>query len=196
MRPEEMLDILKRAGRLKTMTRHCYTEPDRKESVADHSWRVALMAMLLTGEGDLRGVDMDRVILMCLIHDLGEAFTGDVPTFMKSDGDEKKEEQLYLEWVETFPQAQREEWLGLLKEMIELETPEARTYKALDKLEALIAHDESDIDTWLPLEYELQLTYGKDAVSFSTYLAALREAIDRWTLEKIEKEGHGGPDNG
>ena len=65
MRPEEMLDILKRAGRLKIMTRHCYTEPDRKESVADHSWRIALMAMLLTGEGDLRGVDMDRVIRMC-----------------------------------------------------------------------------------------------------------------------------------
>lgn len=196
MRPEEMLDILKRAGRLKTMTRHCYTEPDRKESVADHSWRIALMAMLLTGEGDLRDVDMDKVIRMCLIHDLGEAFTGDVPTFMKSDGDEKKEEQLYLEWVETFPQAQRDEWLGLLKEMSELETPEARTYKALDKLEALIAHDESDIDTWLPLEYELQLTYGRENVSFSTYLTTLREAIDRWTLEKIEKESHGGPDHG
>ena len=49
MKPEEFLKILAQAARLKITTRHCYTEEDRKESVADHSWRIALMAMLLTG---------------------------------------------------------------------------------------------------------------------------------------------------
>ena len=70
MKPTELLSILSRAGRLKTTYRHCYTEDDRRESVADHSWRIALMAMLLSGEEEFRSVDMDRVIRMCLIHDL------------------------------------------------------------------------------------------------------------------------------
>ena len=52
MSPEELLSILSQAARLKTTTRHCYTEGDRKESVADHSWRIALMAMLMTGVED------------------------------------------------------------------------------------------------------------------------------------------------
>lgn len=75
MRPEEFLKILSQAARLKTTMRHCYTEGDRKESVADHSWRIALMAMLLTGVDEFRDLDMDKVIRMCLIHDLGESFT-------------------------------------------------------------------------------------------------------------------------
>ena len=53
MKPEQFLRILSQAGRLKTTTRHCYTESDRKESVADHSWRIALMAMLMTGIEDV-----------------------------------------------------------------------------------------------------------------------------------------------
>ena len=53
MNPEELLRILAQAARLKTTTRHCYTEAERKESVADHSWRIALMAMLMTGIEEL-----------------------------------------------------------------------------------------------------------------------------------------------
>ena len=185
----EFLDILKVASRLKTEKRHCFTEEGRAESVADHSWRIALMAMLLSGVSEFKDTDMDKVIRMCLIHDLGEAFTGDIPAFMKADSDERAEEDVYLRWVEGFPSPQKKEWLGLLKEMCELSTREAKTYKALDKLEALISHDESDISTWLPLEYELQLSYGKDNVAFSPYLKKLRELIDDWTRKKIEEEG-------
>ena len=73
MKPEEFIRILAQAARLKITTRHCYTEEDRKESVADHSWRIALMAMLLSGVDEYRDLDMDKVIRMCLIHDLGES---------------------------------------------------------------------------------------------------------------------------
>ena len=151
MKPEEFLEILGTAGKLKTTMRHCYTEKDRRESVADHSWRIALMAMLLSGEEEFRQTDMDKVIRMCLIHDLGEAFTGDIPVFRKTDQDTGTEDELFHRWVGSFPDTQREEWTALLSEMEEQKTPEARLYKALDKLEALIAHDESDISTWLPL---------------------------------------------
>ena len=185
MEPNELLSILERAALLKKETRHCYTDDDRRESVADHSWRMALMAMLLSGVKEFQDVDMDRVIRMCLIHDLGETFTGDIPVFKKEKADESREEKKYLEWVSAFPSPQKEEWLSLLDEMMKLESREARTYKAIDKLEALIAHDESDISTWLPLEYELQLTYGRDNTAFSPYLSELRKLIDQWTHKKI-----------
>lgn len=188
MTPQDFLRILSRAAKLKTTPRHCYTEKDRRESVADHSWRIALMAMLLSGEREFQDVDMNKVIRMCLIHDLGEAFTGDIPTFEKTDSDVEKEDSLFLHWVHSFPEPQRGEWTALLDEMEHLETREAKLYKALDRLEAVISHNESDIATWLPLEYELQLTYGKDDVQFSEYLKILSAYIDDWTREKIADE--------
>lgn len=134
---------------------------------------------------------MDRVIRMCLIHDLGESFTGDIPTFEKSDADTQTEDELFLNWVQSFPEPQRKEWQTLLAEMERLETKEAKTYKALDKLEALISHNESDISTWLPLEYELQLTYGQENMQFSEYLRGFRQTIDEWTRKKIAEEAPG-----
>ena len=68
--PREILKILDRAARLKINTRHCETAPGRMESVADHSWRMALMAMLLSEIPEFQSLDMNRVIRMCLIHDL------------------------------------------------------------------------------------------------------------------------------
>lgn len=188
MTSQKFLQIIAQAAKLKVTPRHCYTEENRAESVADHSWRIALMAMLLSGEEEFRDVDMDRVIRMCLIHDLGESFTGDIPTFEKTDADTRTEDELFFAWVQSFPKPQREEWQALLAEMERLETREAKTYKALDKLEALISHNESDIATWLPLEYELQLTYGQENVQFSEYLRALRQEIDEWTRKKIAGE--------
>ena len=188
MKPEQFLRILSQAGRLKTTTRHCYTESDRKESVADHSWRIALMAMLMTGIEEYRDLDMNKVIRMCLIHDLGESFTGDIPTFEKSDADVGVEDDLLGNWVHTFPEPQRSEWTQLLSEMEALETREAKLYKALDKLEALISHNESDIRTWLPLEYDLQFKYGQENMQFSEYLKQLRALVDDWSREKIAAE--------
>lgn len=189
MRPEQLLEILSRAAALKTTFRHCDTAENRAESVADHSWRIALMAMLLSGEPEFSHTDMDRVIRMCLIHDLGEAFTGDIPTFEKTDGDARTEDRLFETWVGSFPSPQREEWLSLLDEMGRMESREAKTYKALDKLEAVISHNESDLSTWLPLEYELQFTYGKENVRFSEYLSELSRCIDGQTEKKISEEG-------
>ena len=185
MTPKELLSILEVAGRLKKNTRHCYTDTDRKESVADHCWRISLLAMLLSGEEDFKNVDMDRVIRMCLIHDLGEAFTGDIPTFLKNSRDEKTEEEVYNGWVASFPSPQREEWQSLLSEMKAMESREARIYKALDKLEAVISHNESDISTWLPLEYDLQLTYADEQIRICPELKELKDAVDAWTKEKI-----------
>ncbi len=188
MTPEEYLRIISAAARLKTTMRHCWMAPERRESVADHSWRIALMAMLLSGVEEFRDTDLSKVIRMCLIHDLGEAFTGDIPTFNKTDADTAVEDDMFARWVDGFPEANRAEWKALLMEMEALETPESKLYKALDRMEALISHNESDIRTWLPLEYDLQLTYGQESMRFSPWLTELRACVDDWTRKKIAEE--------
>lgn len=185
MDPKTMLEILAVAEKLKCNTRHCYTSSGRQESVAEHCWRMSLMAMLIGPE--FPEADMNKVIRMCLIHDMGEAFTGDIPTFWKTASDESVEEHVLSAWVQTLPEQTRQEWASLYGEMNALETLEAKIYKGLDKLEAIIQHNESDISTWLPLEYDLQLTYGADNMKFSPYFQALRREIDDWTRRKMEE---------
>lgn len=188
MRPDELLAALHTAEKLKDTTRHCYTSGGRHESVAEHSWRASLMAFLLRDE--FPDADMDKVSRMCLIHDLGECFTGDIPSFLKSGGDEERERSALEAWVASLPAPYSVELKTLYAEMDALETDEARLYKALDKLEAVIQHNESDIATWLPREYELNLTYADENVAFSDYLKRLREEIRRETRDKIAAAEH------
>ncbi len=185
MEAAEFLKIMHTIEHLKDTTRHSWTSGGRRESVAEHSWRLAMMAYFVRDE--FPDADMDRVMVMCLFHDLGEVFTGDIPAFVKQEEQAQKERDLLLSWVDSLPQPYREEVRGLVTEMEALQTKEAKIYKALDKLEALIQHDEADLSTWLPLEYDLNLTYGSEQVQFSEYLKTLKEEIDRETREKIEK---------
>ena len=186
MEVRKLLDALHVAERLKDATRHCYTTNGRHESVAEHSWRAALMALFLRDE--FPEADMDKVVRMCLIHDLGEAFTGDIPTFEKTAGDEETEERLLYAWVDTLPQPYGAELRALYEEMAERRTLEARIYKAIDGLEAVIQHNESPLATWIPHEYELNLTCAEDKVAFSHYLKELRSAVREDTLHKLETE--------
>jgi putative hydrolase of HD superfamily len=183
MTPSELISVLAGAEKLKGNTRHCHTTTGRHESVAEHSWRISLMAMLLKPE--FPEADMDRVVRMCLIHDLGEAFTGDIPSFEKTEADTRREDAAFESWVQTLPDQTRQEFQALLREMNALESQESKIYKALDKLEAVLQHNEADIATWLPLEYELQLTYGTENVQFSPYFQELKQLLNDWTRRKI-----------
>ena len=148
-----------------------------------------LMAFLMKEE--FPDVDMNKVIHMCIIHDLGEAFTGDIPVFNKTVADEEREEQLLQEWVHSLPKEKAEEMLALYREMDERQTTEAKMFKALDNLEAVAQHNLSDISTWLPNEYELNQTYGWDRVVFSEWLTQLREELRQDTVRKIEEAKEG-----
>lgn len=154
--------------------------------MAEHSWMMTLMAFFMKDE--FPEVDMDKVIKMCIIHDLGEAFTGDIPTFEKTTTNEATEEELLYSWVKSLPENYEKEMLNLYDEMAKRETAEAKVYKAIDSLEALIQHNISDLSTWIPKEYELNKTYADDKVAFSEYLKELREEIRRDTLEKLGEQ--------
>lgn len=182
-----LIDALTVAERLKDTMRHCYTKNGRRESVAEHCWLMTLAAFWMKDE--FPEADMDKVLKMCLIHDLGEAFTGDVPAFEKTASNEQEEKRLLYGWVASLPGGIAREMMSLYDEMEKRKTLEAKIYKAVDGLEAVIQHNISDISTWLPLEYELNLTYAEDKVAFSEYLRALREEIRKDTLAKIDAAG-------
>ena len=183
MDARKLLEALNVAERLKDVTRHCYTKNGKHESVAEHSWMMTLMAFFMRDE--FPEVNMEKVIKMCIIHDLGECFTGDVPTFEKTKNIEKLEEELLNRWIDTLPENYAVEMKALYEEMAKKETIEAKIYKAIDSLEALIQHNISDLSTWIPKEYELNKTYADDKVAFSEYLKGLRKEIRKDTLEKI-----------
>lgn len=185
MNTREYLEILHVAERLKDTPRHCTTTKGRTESVAEHSWRMTLMAFLLKHE--FADIDINKVVDMCLIHDLGECFTGDIPSFRKTENDRELEDSLLHQWVQSLPPELSDELSALYQEMDAQETKEAKLYKALDKLEAVIQHNESPISTWEEHEYQLNQTYAFDVVAFSEWLTGLRQDILADTLEKIEK---------
>ena len=190
MEATEFLQFLHRIETLKTNARHCMTAGGVPESVAAHSWRMAVMAMLLRDE--FPALDMEKVTRMCLIHDFGEAVTGDIPSFVKTAGNEKDEQIALAGLIGTLPAPQREELTALFAEMDALETQEARLYKTLDKLEAVIQHNESDISTWIEREYTLNLTYGEENAAQFPFLAAVRAEMKRDTEQKIRDAYAGG----
>ena len=185
MNPEALLRVLHTAERLKDTPRHCYTSGGRRESVAEHSWRMTLMAYLASDE--FPQANWEKIYKMCLIHDLGECFTGDIPVFKKTEADEEREAVLLRNWVASLPEPFSGEMRDLYDEMDALETLEAKIYKAMDSLEAVIQHNESDISTWEPHEYDLNRNYAYDRTDFSEYTKVLRAAIRRETENIIAK---------
>lgn len=185
MKQRELLDFLHRLECLKTNGRHSVTVGGVTETVAAHSWRLAVLALLLLPE--FPEIDGNKLVRMCLIHDFGEAITGDIPSFLKTKEHEATEENAVSNLLSTLPEPQRRELGALFAEMDALETREARLYKALDKMEAVIQHNESDISTWLPLEYELQQTYAIENAKEFPYLKELRAMMLEDTLDKIKQ---------
>ena len=184
MNAEKLLSIVTLAERLKNNTRHSWTSQGRRESVAEHSWRLTLMAFFLRDE--FPQADMNKVMTMCLLHDMGEAFTGDIPSFHKTAEDEAEESRALAARVDALPSPYREELSALYAEMDALETQEAKIYKSLDKLEVIHQHKEAPLGTWLPLERTLNLTYGQENVAFSPYLTQLRAILRRNSEKKLE----------
>ncbi len=186
MKITDYIRIMNTFEALKRNTRHSWLSDGRHESVAEHSWRLTAMAYFIKDE--FPEADIDKIIKMCLFHDIGEAFTGDIPAFLKTAEDEIAEENTIEKFIATLPDEYKKELIPLFDEMNKLETMEAKIYKALDKMETLIQHNEADISTWLPLEYELNLKYGEKEVRFSEYMCELKKAVNEESLRKIEAE--------
>ncbi len=187
MEQRTLLEFMSVTERLKCNMRHSRTSSKRRESVAEHTYRLCVFAWLVKEE--FPECDMDKVMTMCLFHDLGEAVTGDIPAFVKTDNDREVEGNAISQVTAMLPEKEQKELDQLFEELERSETMEAKIVHALDKMEALIQHNEADIETWLPLEYKLQMTYGQKECECSEYLKALRKIIEQDSKDKIEREG-------
>lgn len=185
MNQRTYIDFLNKIEKLKCNTRHSWTSSGRQESVAEHSWRLAVMAMLCADE--YPELDINKVIKMCLIHDFGEAITGDIPAFLKTEQNELDEDDAVIKLLSTLPDDMQGELRALFDEMNAKQTPEAKLFKALDNLEALVSHNEADISTWLPCEYTENLTYGQKNSEWSEWTRELKAEIKRESIEKMNR---------
>lgn len=187
MQPRQFIDFLGVIEKLKCNTRHSWTSSGRRESVAEHTWRLSVMAMLCADE--YPELDINKVIKMCLIHDFGEAITGDIPSFNKTEENEEAELEAIKKILSMLPEDTSKELGALFDEMNAMESGEAKLFKALDNMEAVVSHNEADISSWIPFEYTENLVYGEANAQWSEWTRALRATLKQDSIDKLKREG-------
>ncbi len=184
-----ILAFLRATERLKTVKRSAWTSAGESESVAEHTWRLCLMAMVLYGRSG--EIDLARLIRMCVIHDLGEAIGGDVPAPLQVSAAPKagQEREDLLSLVAPLPEALQREIVGLWDEYEAASSPEARVAKGLDKLETILQHTQGRNPAGF--DYAFNLDYGQRYTAADATLAALRFRLDDATARRARDAAAG-----
>ncbi|MBS5196156.1 MAG: HD domain-containing protein [Clostridiales bacterium] len=177
------MDFIKAAEGLKSVTRTAWTSEGRRESTAEHSWRLALMAAVFLEE--FSQLDKYKVILMALIHDMGEIYTGDISanSVFSSKEKEEAERRDIQEVFRMLPDRHRDFYISLWEEYESGVTPEARFVKAFDKGETILQHIQGKNPEGF--DYKFNLSYGKKYFQGDEKLEEIREFLDEETKEKI-----------
>jgi putative hydrolase of HD superfamily len=181
-----VLAFLRSAERLKTLHRSAWTSAGEPESVAQHTWRLCLMATVLVDR--YPDVDAARLLKICVVHDLGEAIHGDVPAVDQDpdDGKAAREREDLCELLKPLPEDDAAEILELWDEYEAAETAEARLAKALDKLETILQHNQGDNP--YDFDYHFNLEYGTDYTTGDPLVEAIRERLDRETEDRAAEQ--------
>jgi len=188
-----ILDVLKLAEKLKFELRHSWLSNGRQESVAEHTWRMSLMAVLIEPLLDEK-IDLSRLLKMIIIHDLVEAEAGDVsvldqirnPDIKKIK--QQREEKAIFRIREMLATTNGQEIYDLFYEFEEKDTFEAKVANAIDKLEVQLQHNHADISTWEEIEYDLSFVIGKH-VQFDETFILLKDLIEKQAAQKLKDAG-------
>ena len=174
-----LLEFLRSAERLKRTHRSAYTSLGERESVAEHSWRLCLMAM--TFHPSFPEADLSRLLRICIVHDLGEAIGGDIPAPLQSAsaGKAGQERADFETLIAPLPDAQRADFLSLWDEYEEAQSVEAKLAKALDKLETIMQHNQGANPPGF--DYRFNLAYGRRHTDAVPLLADVRRQLDAET---------------
>ena len=181
---DKVIRFIKEIENLKSVTRTAWTKTGRRESTAEHSWRLAMLLMVL--REDFKDLDIDKAIKMSLVHDLGELYDGDISAKLQNDNDNKAymEEKAMRRMLTTLPDGISEKIYDLWKEYNECCTKEAKLVKAMDKLETIVQHNQGDNPE--DFDYEFNLQYGKQYFMDNEILEYKRYIIDEDTKESVK----------
>ena len=182
-----ILTFLRSAEQLKNTIRSAHTSEGREESTAEHTWRLCLMAMLLADH--YPNVDPLRLIKLCIVHDLGEAVSGDIPAIHQVPGVNKsiEERKDFLSLVEPLPENLKIELIELWDEYDQAQTFEARLAKALDKIETVLQHTQGKNPA--DFDYGFNIPYGKKWTDFDPLTQQIRAIIDKETARLGKENG-------
>lgn len=181
---DKVIRFIKEIENLKSVTRTAWTKTGRRESTAEHSWRLAMLLMVL--REDFKDLDIDKAIKMSLVHDLGELYDGDISAKLQNDNDNKAymEEKAMRRMLTILPENLAENIYDLWKEYNECSTKEAKLVKAMDKLETIVQHNQGNNPE--DFDYEFNLQYGKQYFMDNEILEYMRYIIDEDTKESIK----------
>lgn len=186
MELEKYIAFIEEAERLKSVVRTAWTSNGRRESTAEHSWRLALLAGVM--KEYYPELDLSKVIMMSLIHDIGELYEGDISAALCPD----KVDKFDIEFRAAksvfglLPEQVANQMMDLWMEYNSNTTPEAKLVKALDKAETIIQHNQGDNPE--DFNYQFNLGYGLEYFKDNKMLEQLRAVIDEKTRHK-DKEG-------
>ncbi|HSJ23174.1 MAG TPA: HD domain-containing protein [Longimicrobiales bacterium] len=178
-----VLEFLRNAERLKDVNRSSWTGGGSPESVAAHTWRLCLMATVLAPE--FPELDAGKLLKMCIVHDLGEALSGDVPA-VDQDPSAPKSDSERLDLQQLLEPLPAQIAAGLLELWDEYEgaaSPEARIAKALDKLETIMQHNQGANPA--SFNYEFNLDYGARYTSVHPLTRRIRALLDEDTRRRM-----------
>jgi putative hydrolases of HD superfamily len=180
-----ILEFLAAAERLKNVTRSGFTSEGRKESVAEHTWRLCLMSLVFRDE--FPDADIAKLMKICIVHDLGEAIGGDVPAPAQAGKPAKagQERDDLLLLLRPLPERLREEITALWDEYEAAQSLEARLAKALDKLETIMQHNQGKNPA--DFDYRFNLDYGRQYTASPPFIAAVRKILDRDTKRRARE---------
>lgn len=180
------ISFIEETEKLKSVLRTAWSSTGREESTAEHSWRMALLAGVVLKE--YPKLDGQRVLMMCLIHDLGEIYGGDISANLLPDADEKY--QMEFDAVQQvfglLPEGQRDELLALWQEYNDDSSPEAHLVKAIDKAETIIQHNQGKNPPGF--DYDFNLEYGAAYFKQDPFLQEMRKHLDEETTKRWNEE--------
>lgn len=186
-----VLAFIRAAERLKDTHRSGWTSSGARDTVAGHTWRLCLMAMVLHPR--FPEADLARLLEICLVHDLGEAIGGDIPAPKQAavGGKSEGERADLLQLLDPLPESVRDRLLARWDEYEAGATLEARLAKALDKLETILQHNQGRNPS--TFDYEFNLGYGRAYTDVHPVLAHIRAELDRETGERAAAARRSGP---
>lgn len=182
----DILIFLHKVEKLKTIQRQvAISDNSRKESPAEHTWRVALMAIILHRELNLK-IDLLKALEIILVHDIIEAVSDDVWILDKSDKkaiQEQKEKEMKAanELYSYLPEDSGKELKDLWLEYENQTSREAKFAKALDKIEVIIQRTDLGAKNWERQDiYDVLLHWADEPVE------NFPELKDIWRLVQEE----------